>query len=524
MSQTFIKGTLILTIATFISKLLGSIFQVPLQNIAGDDVLGIFRLVYPVYMIALILSVAGIPIAISKLISEAQAVGEKQTISHIFSTASILGSSLGAIAFLVLFGFSNQIALALGGSFTKPAVQIVAITLIIAPYMAVYRGYFQGFGDMRPTAISQVLEQFIRVALIIGVAYFLVQRNADNPTIGGGIMIGSSIGALISLIYLKMKLLKAKERPIKTEAYTLAIFKKWAKKILKLSIPIAIGTLTMALLNLIDSLTLPHALRWKGFSELEIQELFGVYGRGLSLVQITVVFSSAIILPLIPSISKAMVKNDITKTNQYIEKSLNLAHLVSWPAAIGLLALALPINLALFTDLKGSLTFAVIGFSALFTSYSVLTTGILQGLNKEDLAAWLIVFAAVMKAILNLWLVSSYSIFGAAIMTLITYFTVVATNLIIIYRETKFSLNLKKLFIIASASMIMGGVIYLPLGFFTIADWSRLSAVIYLMIMIPIGAVIYALIVIIGKGIDKEELAAIPGAGRFLKVKEQDKN
>jgi len=192
MSQsTFVKSTLILTIATLLSKVIGSIFRIPLQNIAGDEVLGIFSLVYPVYMVALYLSVAGIPIAISKLIAEARTSMDTAKIKKIYVTARILALSFGVISFTIIYGFSEQIANALGGPSTEIALIIVALTLLVAPYMAVYRGFFQGFGDMRPTAISQVIEQLVRVALILIVAYFLVAMDYSNDIVAGGIMAGS---------------------------------------------------------------------------------------------------------------------------------------------------------------------------------------------------------------------------------------------------------------------------------------------------------------------------------------------
>ncbi|MEG0473917.1 MAG: oligosaccharide flippase family protein, partial [Solibacillus sp.] len=133
MSQsTLVKSTVILTIATLLSKILGSIFRVPLQNIAGDEVLGIFTAVYPVYMVALYLSVAGIPLAISKLIAEANARKAPQQVKKIYMTASILAICFGLFSFTVIFSFSNILAQALGGPSTRFALIIVALTLLVA--------------------------------------------------------------------------------------------------------------------------------------------------------------------------------------------------------------------------------------------------------------------------------------------------------------------------------------------------------------------------------------------------------
>lgn len=193
---SFIKSTIVLTVATLVSKILGSIFRIPLQNIAGDEVLGIFNLVYPVYMVALILSVAGLPIAISKLIAEARTRNDTNSIRNIYVTASILAILFGVLSFSMIYTFSTEIAMLLGGTTTRLALVVVSTTLLISPYMAIYRGYFQGFEDMRPTAVSQVIEQFIRAGLIVTIAFYLTMNNFSNENIAGGVMLGSVLGSL----------------------------------------------------------------------------------------------------------------------------------------------------------------------------------------------------------------------------------------------------------------------------------------------------------------------------------------
>lgn len=514
--SSFLKGTLIITLATIISKFIGSIFQVPLQNIAGDKVLGIFGLVYPVYMIALILSVAGIPIAISKLISEARGANREHEIGDIFHSASLLAILFGVFSFVIMYVFSKPISIMLGGEFTRPSVLIVSFTLLIAPYMAVYRGFFQGFEDMKPTAVSQVIEQFVRVALILGLAYFLVMEKESNETIAGGVMVGSSVGALFSLIYLRVLFMKFKARPSGMKSFSMNIFRQWARRILALSIPIAIGSLTMALLNLVDSVTIPHGLAWMGADSAEVQQQLGIYRRGLSLVGIASVFSSAVILPLIPTITKAMAQNDVEAANSYIVRSLKYAHLVSWPAALGLVALTLPVNRALFMDFQGSDVVAIINLSSVFSSLTVLTTGILQGLNKSRLAAWIIVGGAVVKGILNFLFVSQAGIMGAAYATLLIYVLLTIFNIWFIFQTTNYNIWRKETLVFVGASIIMGLVVFAPMLFFTATDWSRLQSLLYLVVIIPIGVIVYAAIVIVGKGLSREELQSLPVIGRYI--------
>jgi len=232
MSQSFVKGALIITIASLISKILGSVFRIPLQNIAGNEVFGIFTLVYPVYMAVLILSVAGIPLAISKLISEARMKKQEDSIKDIFLTAGILATLFGLISFVIIYLFSGSIASLLGGDYARLSLIIVSATLLVAPYMAVYRGYFQGFDTMTPTALSQVLEQLVRVFFILLFAFVLVQQGYGAPVVAGGVMVGSIIGAIASLGYLRWSFNRSGLKPKSTHTYTFATFKTWGKRIL----------------------------------------------------------------------------------------------------------------------------------------------------------------------------------------------------------------------------------------------------------------------------------------------------
>ncbi|MBB5173784.1 putative polysaccharide biosynthesis protein [Texcoconibacillus texcoconensis] len=523
MSKGFLNGAIIISVATLVSKILGSVFRIPLQNIAGNEVFGIFSLVYPVYMAVLILSVAGIPLAISKLISEARVNGDERQIRDIFVTASILGASFGLISFIVIYVLSEPIAELLGGSYATLSIIVVSATLLVAPYMAVYRGFFQGYDDMNPTAISQVLEQFVRVTMILVIAYVLVAQGYSEEIVAAGVMIGSILGALCSLIYLRWIFLRSTIKPISSEPYKFQTFRTWAKKILALSLPICVGALAMALLNFIDSITVPQQLQAIGYRELAIADLFGIYGRGTALVQIAVVFSSALILPLIPLITGSLAKGEIDQTRSMIEKALKFTHMFSWPAAMGLFALTLPINFGFFGDYEGNPVIAIVHFSALFTSFTVLTTGILQGMNKSKQAAWIVTIGAALKVILNIVLIRNFGLIGVAWSTLIVYVLVSVLNISWMYKGIPFKVWARSHTVFAVSSLIMALVIVAPTFFMDPMNWSRGFALGYVVIMVMVGALVYGVLILALKGLGKEELQSLPVVGKYFRstVEEQ---
>lgn len=517
MKNKLIKSTLILSIATLLSKILGSVFRIPLQNIAGDEVVGIFSLVYPVYMVALTLSVAGIPVAISKLISEANARKNQDDIYKIYRTALVLSIAFGITSFLFIYSFSGPISGLLGGESVRLSLIVVSATLLIAPYMAVYRGYFQGFENMNPTAISQVVEQLIRVVLILSIAYYLVNKAYSPDIISAGVMISSFVGALVSFFYLRYLFAKSPLKPKKAQTFTMKDFTQMSKKILRISLPICIGAITMALINFVDSVTIPMSLIRSGSLEEEVPYLYGIYSRGIVLVQIATVFSSSIVLPLIPLISKSIAQKDFMKVGTLIEKTHYYAHLISWPAAIGMFALTLPINLALFKDLQGNDILAVFSLSAVFMSLSILGTGILQGMNKEGMAARIIIGSVILKIVTNFLFIHWLGLLGAAYSTLFVYLVIFIINTYFIWKSRPFAFWKKGYTSIVVSSLFMGLAVGLPTLAWDFTAWSRLTTLLYLFVSILIGGIVYVVLLLVTKGINREEVFGLPIIKKILR-------
>lgn len=507
--QKLLTGAVTLTAATVISKLLGSLFRIPLQNIAGDEVLGLFTLVYPVYMVSLLLSVAGIPLAISKLIAEAN---EKESIRHIYRTSGLLAAGFGILSFLLIFTFSDPISMWLGGEETKLALILVSTSLIAAPYMAVYRGYFQGFQDMNPTAVSQVLEQFFRTCIILLAAYVFTKSGYPSEMVAGLIMLGSLVGVGTSLVYLRWKYVRSPYR-IQTGRTRLSFseFRTWSVRILRLSIPIAFGSIVMASMNIIDSFTIPFRFRGE-----ELSYVYGLYGRGLSLVQITTVFATSIILPLLPMMSELKKKDRTHEVRELTERTHYYTHLLAWPAAAGLISLAVPINITLFSNAEGSSTIAILGASSVFTSISIIGTAILQGLDRSTTALWIVGIALIVKAAGNLLLVPSYGIEGAGLATLGAYILSVVLNTILIFRAVRFSVITVPILKGILASLIMGIVLTGMMLFFEISFWNRFGVAFFTLFSCVLGAGIYILLLLFMKAVDRTMLERIPVLNKFL--------
>ena len=184
-------------------------------------------------------------------------------------------------------------------------------------------------------------------------------------------------------------------------------------------------------------------------------------------------FSSSIILPLIPLITKKLAENKRDEASSIIEKTHRLTHLVSWPAALGLFALTLPLNLSLFTNLEGSGVLSVIGISAVFTSLTILGTGILQGMNLEKQAAYIILAGVIVKIITNIVFIKTFGLIGAGYSTLFVYIFIFALNTYFIWKTIPFKIWNRNVSVMVLSSIIMGAIIGIPTLFFQIDEWSR---------------------------------------------------
>lgn len=513
MNQSLLKGALIITVASILSKIIGSVFRIPLQNIAGDEVFGIFSIVYPVYMAVLILSVAGIPLAVSKLVSEAEAAGKRENIAYIFKTAGILALLFGLSSFLVISLLSPYLAELLGGGVMQPALIVVSATLLIAPYMAVYRGLYQGFGTMTPTAVSQIIEQIVRVGFILAVAYFLVQQGSQPAEVTAGVMAGSIVGAAGSLIYLR-SVLSGTEVSVKgASPYSVRQFTCWSKVILKVSLPICFGALAISLIAFIDSITVPGMLRTTGHNELETATQFGYYSRGIALVQIVIVIAQALILPVVPKIAAALEAGERQSASRITGQALTITHFMIWPATVGLVVLSVPLNFALFGDTQQSDVMTVVHLSAGLMALSILTTGIIQGIGKAVTGAWIVAGAAVLKIVLNIGFVSAFGLIGVAWSTLITYGVLFVANTWYIYSEIPVRLSSKKIMGFASSALVMGVLIAIAMSFIDISGFDRIETVWFVSGAIAAGALLYGLVFLMQGAVTKDELK------EFVKMK-----
>ena len=301
--QSIAKATAVLGIAGVFAKFLGIFFRWPLIMLIGDEGIGYYQMSYPLYMFFIAVA-SGIPVAVSKMVSERNAVNDKAGAVIVLKKALMLMFIMGGTFTVLIYCFSKQITIALKWD-QKSYYSLLAISLapLFICIVSSFRGFFQGLQNMYPTAVSQVLEQIGRVVVGVGLAYILLPKGIEYSA--GGASFGAVIGAMLASIYLLIKYFGIKDT-FKTEQKSeeTNVF----LKLLYIAIPISIGAAVSSVMSLIDSIIVPQKLLLAGFTQKEATMLYGqLTGKAFVLVNVPLTLSIALCASVVPIISEAYI-------------------------------------------------------------------------------------------------------------------------------------------------------------------------------------------------------------------------
>jgi O-antigen/teichoic acid export membrane protein len=523
-----LKGAALLGGAAVLSKLLGTLQKIPLQNVAGDVAFGIYNAVYPLYILILFAATAGFPVAVSKFVAERVMEGDHPGAKRIVVVSSALLMSAGLLLFLLLYFGAEAIAGWIGISQTAAAIRSVSFALLLSPVLAVLRGYFQGYQNMVPTAVSQVIEQLIRVITMVALLLYLVALAYDEAWIAAGATFGSVTGAGAGLVVMAVFWRRERRgdarKAIAAGSETKQVISswQWAKRITLYAIPVCLGAIVMPLLTLVDTFTMPRLLEASFGSELEAMRQFGLYNRGLPLVQLVVMVASSMSAVLVPAIAEAKISGRVDLIRFRAEMSVRLAWLIGFGASFGLAILAVPINLMLYTSTEASWTMAVLAFTALFSTLNAVSASVLQGAGAIRTPANALLVAIVLKALGNVVLVPRWGIDGAALSAVIAYAAAAGLNLVQLRRSTGVRFALRPYAVSPTLAVgLMGGGLAALQGLAMLASeaWhvpERWGASAIALIGVAGGAAVYALALLRSGSISREELRLMPELERKL--------
>ncbi|MFA9559091.1 oligosaccharide flippase family protein [Evansella sp. AB-rgal1] len=480
-NKQFIRGTMILTASIFLSKILGLIYVFPFKAIVGLDGLALYQYGYTPYTILLSISTLGIPLAVSKFVSKYNALGDYRTGQRLFKSGIIVMSISGFFAFIILFLLAEPIARqvidpnALQGNTIEDAIftiRMVSVALVIVPAMSLIRGYFQGYQSMGPTAVSQVIEQLIRIMFILLLTYLIIEVwGGELGTAVGFATFGAFIGALGGLVVLLVYFAKRKNH-IQEQVETSTIdhqipLTKMYKELVSYAVPIAFVGIATPLFQMVDLMSFNKAMLHIGYTQLESDMYFGAFAQAAhKLILIPVAVATALSLTILPAVTQAFVNNEYDKLQRQITQTYQIILFISIPAALGLVLLADSAYAALFGVGDMEIGAPILRYYApvaiLFSLFAV-TASLLQGINRQKYVIIALLSGLTFKALFNYQFVVWFEAFGAIIATGIGYSIAVALNIWAIgkYANYDYRFLLKRILLISIFATIMGIIVVL---------------------------------------------------------------
>lgn len=519
-SVSLLKGAAALSIAAIVSKLIGTLQKIPLQNIGGDGVFGIYNTVYPFYTLMITLAAAGIPTVVSKFVAERRAEGDETGEIRVLRTASWAMLSFGAAGGVLMYLGAPLLAEWIGSSQLIPAFRGAAPALLFVPLSAALRGYFQGQKNMMPTAVSQVTEQVVRVAVMVGLLLYFTAQGAAESVVAGSALAGSAFGGAAGLFVMLLywrDYRKADRRREGGNPARRGSNKGMLREMLRYGIPICLAALAVPLISLVDTFTLPRLLAFHG-DELKVMTAVGIYNRGIPLVQVVTMLATSLSMLYIPVMAELNAKGDQEGITRHTGLALRWFWLIGLAASAGLAVLAEPINMMLYKDSIGSATFAWVAWSAAPGALATITAALLQGLGRVRAPAVHLLAAAVLKAALNVLLVPQHGMTGAAIAGIAAYGCAAALNLALLLRRTGLRPRLADVLMRPAAAILamMAAVLLLRLAAAASLPPGRLAALAESLLGVLLGAAVFAAAAVRARLITAAELSALPRYGPKL--------
>ncbi|RIW29896.1 polysaccharide biosynthesis protein [Bacillus salacetis] len=516
-------GTFILTAAALITKILSAVYRIPFQNIVGDIGFYIYQQVYPFYGIALALSTYGFPVIISKMIAEQQEEKNEKGVRAVIHSSFLFLGVTGILWFLLIYFSAGSIASLMGDPHLEVLIELISVTFLLLPFISGLRGFYQGTGNMIPTAYSQVGEQLVRVITIISFSAVLTAKGYSLYMAGAGALFGSLTGGLICILILLAFVWRDNTRmffPVRL----MANHKEIWLRLLKHGTAICVSGMLLVLLQLIDALNVYSLLLKSGVSDDVAKQLKGIYDRGQPFIQLGTVVSTSLSLTLVPLITTAFRKGDKLEMNEKIRLALKIGSLAGFAAALGLINIIEPTNKMLFQNSLGSDVIAVFCISILFSSIILTVSGILQGMELIYFPALTILGGLAVKFMLNILFVSRYGTMGASVSTVIAL-AVMTIVLVIRLRKQFTFLFLSRRFYIVAGTAGLGMTAFLQLYFFLFemlaSESTRLLATIQSLTGTAAGGAIFILIIIKGNVFTPKELEQLPMGNKLKSVSER---
>lgn len=446
--QNFLHGAAIYTVGMVLVKILGAVYKIPLGNILSDEGFAFFDITYKIYNFFLTIATAGLPVAMSRLISEADTLERDNQVYRVFKVSTATFLTLGAAGTAVMMLFPNEIAAHMNKVQTARSIFVMAPSVALVCVAAAYRGYAQGHADMIPTTVSQVVETAVKVVVGLSAAGWLHKKGYSMEICVAGAILGTTVSSLAAMLYMMAAVhRKYRVRP-GPEAVDKPPSNKWVvTNLLRIGIPITISTSIMSVIQLLDAgITMGQLKNAAGYTDTAAGVLYGVYGKAMTVYNVPSAFVVPFLSSIVPAVSAARMKKGPGEAANIAESAMRMCTLLCLPMAIGMAVLAEPCMHVLFPGStgQGPLLLFELGITCYFMTMSLMTNAILPANGNERLPLISILLGGAVKVVVTYALVGtpSVNIYGAPLGTLSCYIVMLGSNLFFMARHMERPMNL----------------------------------------------------------------------------------
>lgn len=520
--KSFVGGAAILAAAGLIGKVIGMFYRVWLTDLITSEGMGLYGTPYSVYNFLLVLSSAGLPTAISKMVSERLVSGDRAGAKLILKKTRRILLCTGLAATAIMASLSQPIAQLMGDPASAPGFVALAPSIFFVCLISSYRGYFQGAQNMAPTAISQLIEVLGKVVF----GFALVKLMAPQGLIYGavGAILGVTIAELLALVFMMARYYMERKKHPLGEALPAQTAPHFYRTLFSIAIPVTIGASMMPIVNLVDASLVVNRLTHIGYELKNAREMYGVLtGMVNTMVNMPAVITLSFSMSLVPAVSSALTKKDQQGLQRMISTGLKLALMIGSAAAVGMGLLSHQILRLLYAsqpenclELGGQLL-AIMSVGVLFLAVVQTTTGILQGLGKPSYPVKTLLVGIVAKTVLNYVLIGipQINVLGAAIATVVCYAIAALGNVYMVLKLSK--TKLKPVDALVRPALAAGGMGAAVWGFVRLMG-GRLGNTMLTLGAVCLGVLVYAVLAFVLRALSKEDLALIPGGRRVARL------
>ena len=505
-AQNFVRGAVIIAFAHLLIKIIGAVYKIPLDRYILHPVgMGYYDSVYTLYSLLFTISTAGIPTAISKMVSEAMAKNELGKVEKIFAASRILMIVIGLFGSAMLFFFASPIAREMGIEKAAVTIKVLSPALFFVCISSAYRGYYQGQENMTPTAVSEVFEALGKLLVGLALAYILAKTNIIYGVSGaiGGVVCGTAASALFLTIF-------GLRRKTRREKECSSTLRSIISKLVMIAVPITIGAAVFTLTNAIDTAMVIRQLNSIGFDGVKLK---GYLSRAVTMFNMPPTIITSLAISVVPAISVSMTVGQKERANTITSSALRITTLISYPCAVGLSVLAKPILSVLYNDGSNSELLVIMGIAVAFVTVVQVGNAVLQAHGKVWQPVIFMAIGGAVKITANYILVSNprFNISGAPVGTLLCYAAVMILDLIYIKKLTCVNYGWKDMFLKPGISALaMGASVYVCYSLI-----NGISTLLALGVSIIIGIIVYFAFMFIINGIKGDDIKLLPAGGKI---------